>query len=277
MDGPVSTGGGGENKIDNNDKTTVEDDTNCIGPLEVCKKATSNQETKPAAAGTDGCAKWARQQLEKKGVSISGNAWEWAGRLKSGLKYNMYTNGVDWNNIYSKMKSNGINASVCGECLQDNSDSKVGKCAKLGQIIANSMPGSSSISAGNLQVGDAVGMYHGSSDNKSFAFCTKALGKADKDSQGYLIPNNADHFTFNSHVGYVGAIKNGVPIIFHNVHGTVHATPLNKLLSKGGADMITWVASTSASQGKNSEKSGKNALDRALSNPYGRRRAGGLD
>jgi osmotically-inducible protein OsmY len=106
MDGPVSTGGGGENKIDNNDKTTVEDDTNCIGPLEVCKKATSNQETKPAAAGTDGCAKWARQQLEKKGVSISGNAWEWAGRLKSGLKYNMYTNGVDWNNIYSKMKSN---------------------------------------------------------------------------------------------------------------------------------------------------------------------------
>jgi len=58
-------------------------------------------------------------------------------------------------------------------------------------------------------------------------------------------------FTFNTHVGYVGAIKNGIPIIFHSVHGERLATPGTKLLSKDGEAMITWVVSMG---GKNEKK-----------------------
>ena len=45
-------------------------------------------------------------------------------------------------------------------------------------------------------------------------------------------------FSFNTHLGYVGAIAKGEPIIFHNVHNTVHATPLSKM---GRNVQILWI------------------------------------
>ncbi len=42
----------------------------------------------------------------------------------------------------------------------------------------------------------------------------------------------------NTHVGIVGAIKDGVPIIFHNIHGNVMADPYNKISGDG---RIAWV------------------------------------
>lgn len=48
----------------------------------------------------------------------------------------------------------------------------------------------------------------------------------------------------NTHVGIVGAIKDGVPIIFHNIHGNVFSEPYNKL--SDGA-MIAWVRRPSQS------------------------------
>jgi len=42
----------------------------------------------------------------------------------------------------------------------------------------------------------------------------------------------------NTHVGIVGAIDNGVPIVFHNIGGQVWADPYNNL--KGGS-RIAWV------------------------------------
>ena len=41
-------------------------------------------------------------------------------------------------------------------------------------------------------------------------------------------------WSFNTHVGVVGAIKDGQPIIFHNVHGNVISEPAKNL-------QITWV------------------------------------
>jgi hypothetical protein len=70
------------------------------------------------------------------------------------------------------------------------------------------------------------------------AFCKRILKKG-LDSKGNV--KTKEPFTFNSHVGFVGAIKDGMPIIIHNVHGTHMATPANKMLSKDSEDMILWV------------------------------------
>jgi len=99
------------------------------------------------------------------------------------------------------------------------------------------------------KVGDIVGMYYGNSGNKGKAFCERAVQNRQLDKTG--IYQDKTPFTFNTHVGYVGAIKNGIPIIFHSVHGERLATPGTKLLSKDGEAMITWVVSMG---GKNEKK-----------------------
>lgn len=241
----------------------IQDDPNCIGPSKVCEKVTSKNEIKLAPAGTDACAAWAGDQLRSKGANIYGDAWFWLSNLGGNAKYNAYKSDVNWNTIWENLKRSNISVYACGECNSLGSDKK-DKCSTIASVISQAMPSSSSVNLSDLKVGDAVGMYHKGSESKSVAFCAKALRKGTSiDGQGYLRPNDEDKFTFNSHVGYVGAIKNGVPIIFHNVHGTIHATPATKLLSKNGTDMITWVASTGASTGTsiNPPKNKKSWLD----------------
>jgi hypothetical protein len=48
-------------------------------------------------------------------------------------------------------------------------------------------------------------------------------------------------FTFNTHVGFVTTIKDGIPIIAHNVDGTYYTVPATQMLSKKSPDMIAWV------------------------------------
>jgi uncharacterized protein YijF (DUF1287 family) len=43
----------------------------------------------------------------------------------------------------------------------------------------------------------------------------------------YVLHNNL--WGLNTHVGIVGSIKDGVPLIFHNITGTVRAEPASKL------------------------------------------------
>ena len=42
----------------------------------------------------------------------------------------------------------------------------------------------------------------------------------------------------NTHVGIVGAIKDGVPIVFHNIGGQVYADPYTNIK---GDSKIAWV------------------------------------
>jgi len=96
----------------------------------------------------------------------------------------------------------------------------------------------------NLQIDDVVGIYYEPSDNHIKAFrnaaspggCTGHLGyfiDGDPSKPGNTLKNGRG-FSFNTHVGIVGAIKDGKPIVFHNVHGTVYAQPADTL-------PITWV------------------------------------
>ena len=78
-------------------------------------------------------------------------------------------------------------------------------------------------------------MYYNPSTNKGQAFCSR-LQFDEKGS-----PKKTEPFEFNSHVGFVVAIKNQVPIIAHNIGQTRYATPATKLLNKDQT-MITWVA-----------------------------------
>lgn len=89
------------------------------------------------------------------------------------------------------------------------------------------------INSPKLQVDDVVGIFYPNSKNhiKAFGESGKPYfvnGKAGKTLQG------GRGFSFNTHVGIVGAIKNGIPLIFHNVDGDVRSDPANKL-------QITWV------------------------------------
>lgn len=96
----------------------------------------------------------------------------------------------------------------------------------------------------NLNIDDVVGIFYEPSDNHVKAFNNAATPGLCEGSKGYFIDGdpskpgntlkNGRGFSFNTHVGIVGAIKDGKPIVFHNVHGTVYAQPADTL-------PITWV------------------------------------
>jgi peptidoglycan hydrolase-like protein with peptidoglycan-binding domain len=92
-----------------------------------------------------------------------------------------------------------------------------------------------------LQLDNIVGIFYPPSGHHEEAFYN--AGKAYfTDVNGKMTPGktiqSGQGWGMNTHIGIVGAIKNGVPIVFHNVHGTVFADPFNKL-SKGGR--IAWI------------------------------------
>jgi len=72
-----------------------------------------------------------------------------------------------------------------------------------------------------FEVGDVVGLVNYASEHHEEAF------------------NEKKGNTSNTHVGIVTAIKNGKPIISHNIHGKLHHDPYNNLT-------IGWVASRSS-------------------------------
>jgi murein DD-endopeptidase MepM/ murein hydrolase activator NlpD len=87
-----------------------------------------------------------------------------------------------------------------------------------------------------LKVGDVVGIYNKSSKNHERAFYEG--GKAGK---GWFVngkPGNAinkgEGWGMNTHIGRVAVVKNGVPLIFHNVDGTTKSDPPQNL-------RIAWV------------------------------------
>ena len=118
----------------------------------------------------------------------------------------------------------------------------------------------------NLSLGDVVGLYYHGSTNFTKAFYEGATGrhlmgsgkiahptyfvdsdsvwwtKNDKSKDVEFFPGKTlgggSGFGMNTHIGVVGAIHNGIPIIYHNVHKTVRATGLYAMTETGTA--ILW-------------------------------------
>ena len=99
-----------------------------------------------------------------------------------------------------------------------------------------------------LQLNDIVGIFYPPSDNHAIAFYSGGKN-AISGNQPYILKKNGKYvpgntlksgsaWGMNTHVGIVGAIKNGVPIIFHNIHGQVYSDPYNNLTDNS---RIVWV------------------------------------
>ena len=88
-----------------------------------------------------------------------------------------------------------------------------------------------------LEIDDVVGIFYPGSSHHEEAFYQG--GKAwFIDKNGKMVPGNTiqrgEGWGMNTHVGIVGAIKDGVPLIFHNVGGNVISDPASNL-------RIAWV------------------------------------
>ena len=111
----------------------------------------------------------------------------------------------------------------------------------------------------DLKLGDIVGLYYDQSNNFTKAFFEAATGHTDMGSGnmepagGFFVNEKGEPwnkemlgknikfkpsknfkskkvgFPVNTHIGVVGAIHKGVPIIYHNVHNTVHAVGLDAI------------------------------------------------
>ena len=228
---------------------------------EECDKISSTKETEIGSGSETRCSAYMVKCLSQYDSDLfGGNAWDAFNNVKGGgtVKYNLFTSGeVNWTKIWSDLAKNKVSKDTCEKHAKtDNADAKVGSLVP--SIVTNNIPSSPKFDINSLRLGDIVGLYHKNSSNKGMAFCQRAL-KRGLDNNGNV--SDKDPFTFNSHVGFVGAIKNGVPIVIHNVSGNHIATPATQMLSKNSNDMIAWVVSdnsiaSSIESGDSPEKKG---------------------
>lgn len=98
------------------------------------------------------------------------------------------------------------------------------------------------ISASDLKPGDVVGIYYPESGYHETAFYEAGKPYFVKDSKGQwqkgTTIQKGQGFGMNTHVGIVAFEKNGVPLVVHNISGTVYSDPWDKL--RGGGK-IMWI------------------------------------
>lgn len=208
-----------------------------------CDKISSSSAVEISSGEEKRCSAYAIKCLSQYDSELGkGNAWDLFNSVKNGgtVKYNAFTSGeVNWNNIWSQLVKNKVTKDICQKhASQEDADKNVNSAVP--NIVSNNIPQSPKLNLKTLQLGDIVGLYHKNSGNKGMAFCQRVL-KRGLDNKGNV--QDKDPFTFNSHVGFVGAIKNGIPIIIHNVHGHHMAVPATQMMSKNDEDMIVWVVS----------------------------------
>ena len=233
---------------------------NCIAiSKEECDKISSTSDTVISTGSEKACAKYMNKCLSKYDKDLGGHAWTVLNNLKDrGVateKYNMFKSDINWDGLWRDLEKSKVTNKSCKCHKPDHAD---GNCnTGIPKAIQNSYPSKTGIDISSLELGDIVGMYHNPSTNKGQAFC----GKVKFDKSGKVIKTTP--FEFNTHVGFVVAIKNGVPIILHNIgnenqnQGLHYATPATKLLSKNGT-MIAWVAKDNeVKEGLESERTGK--------------------
>lgn len=230
-------------------KTQQEGEYSCIVvSKDICKKISKNTDTSIGSdKDTYQCAAYVIKCLAQYenllNKNITGNAWTMFDSVKNSggdVKYNAFDSSYNWGNLQSKIKDLKYTSKKCEDFKSkpiqpgSNVDEEVDS-NKLSNAIAKNYPRNSSVNLQNLELGDVVGIYLRTSSNKGRAFCDSA--KLDKN--GNIIEKNP----INTHVGFIGAIKDNQPIVFHNIHGDFKATPARNLLSANGSGMIVWAVS----------------------------------
>jgi len=224
----------------------------CIGlNREQCAKISASQKVDLLGAGGDQCAAYVTKCLsEYDKLFKTGDAW-WAAAYtmsKGGTeRYNLFKTDIDWKKLYNELKDNKITKKVCMNYFgKQGSDPSVKEYLRgysgVQKIAVDNLPQKSSVNISSLKPGDIVGLWHKSTDNKGRAFCERLVNNPISLDDNGNVKKQAP-FTYNTHVGFVTAVKDGVPIIAHNVHGTISALPATKALSRNDDDMIVWAVS----------------------------------
>ena len=165
-------------------------------------------------------------------INFVGNAWE-AYSMDTKIGPTIYSsfNGIDANNIKNIIK-------YWQEIDKRQGNQKWIKNGplsnKISQIVDSLVP--KTYNGPKLKPGDIVGIYYTGSKNHERAFYEGA-----KAGKGWFVngkPGNTikkgGGWGMNTHIGRVGVVKDGVPLIFHNVDGTTKSDPPQNL-------RIAWV------------------------------------
>mgnify|MGYP003650656129 CR=1 FL=1 len=184
----------------------------------------------------DACAQFVSDNLSEVYTTIfgvQGNAW---------LAHRWWLPGL--NSIFvDKASSYAEQAATIFSLLNTNKGSGLNK--QISSLVRSLASDQNRFS--KLSLGTVVGLYYPQSTNHSIAFfeaategnffVTEKGKKWTKEMMGQKIKflpsegfsEGSKSFGMNTHLGFVGATYKGEPIIFHNVHGDVRATPLRAM------------------------------------------------
>ena len=181
-------------------------------------------------AGQNNCATFVHQFVD--GLGDVGHAW---------IAYDNSRLGDTIMSSFNRLNSNQID-DVTDLWKDINSDSK-GKgntySSEVAKLVSSIVPKTPRVS---LKLNDVVGLFYPGSKHHEEAFYEAGKRFFRKNMVGMTVNGETIKkgigWGMNTHVGIVGAIDNGVPIVFHNIGGQVWADPYNNL--KGGS-RIAWV------------------------------------
>jgi hypothetical protein len=166
-------------------------------------------------AGSKNCAQFVNDLRDD--LTYVGNAW------------NAYTNSRLGETVYSAFK--GLDNKTKQEVIDLwlKIDKRGGGVEKgpdnqtVRKIVDRIVPQAGEIK--DLKVNDTVGLFYPASSHHEEAFYEGGTPWFTVDSNGNKVAGNTikrgDGWGMNTHIGTVAAIKDGVPLIFHNVTGDV--------------------------------------------------------
>lgn len=185
-----------------------------------------------------GCAQWVSDTLKTTGGS-RGNAWH-QHRL-SQVKYSAFKN---------------ISKDLAFEATELFANIRTKRNSDVEKFVKKLIPDQSMWQRA-LKLGDIVGLYYEGSSNFKTAFKQGATGMSPNreggetkagdgpffvQKGGKWVPGNTilsgKGFGMNTHLGFVGAISDGEPVIFHQAEGTVKAEPLSYIKNSSGKGSI---------------------------------------
>jgi peptidoglycan hydrolase-like protein with peptidoglycan-binding domain len=224
-------------KLSDNGLTTKGDTTlsSSIKPewkqLIPVNKISTTKSTPIMKAGQKECARFVHDFTTR--LNYVGNAWDAHDIDRVGKRTWSAFTGLNLNTV-KKIESEWLKINQNGggqENGQYNGEVK--------KLVNSLIPATPPV---KLQLDNVVGIFYPPSGHHEEAFYKAGKAYFTDNGNGQMTPGktilSGKGWGMNTHIGYVGAIKNGVPIIFHNIHGQVYADPINNLQ---GGGRVAWV------------------------------------
>lgn len=232
------------------------------------------------SGGIKACSRWAAQF-----VGHLGNAWH-SHNYGDPVKYSAYSNISAYKAGVEKLLTTmNLDASLKAAGSQQKAETWNNTAHAIGVAL---VPSPATVAA-QMQYGDIVGLYHPGSSHYAEALFDAALswslelatdltediepGATLRDGSAWSSDSFGSKkdftvvrpFGMNTHIGFVGAMYKGQPVVFHNVGGTIFAS----IASKMNTDKPVWVKSSKFSRDVNAPSFADKAIDQADSLYHG--------